>query len=236
MNEPIGGKTKNESKGKKTALVTGAAGALGSALVEQLMQAGWDCIALDRNRRGLEQFHDRLSAAGAAPLVVPLDLAGAGPQHFDQLAGSLQDQFDRLDALVHAAAEFKALTPLEHHPADDWMKTLQAGLTGPFLLSQALLPLMRATEGSRMVWVADDPAARSKAYWGAYGVAQSGRSALASILAAECRRDGPEVVEIDPGPFYSPLRSKAWPVENPDDLPTAADAAKKVMAVVSGGR
>lgn len=227
MNEPTGG---------KTALVTGAAGALGGALVEQLMQGGWDCIALDRNRRGLEQLHDRLAAGGTAPLAVPLDLAGAGPQHFDELAASLEDQFGRLDALVHAAAEFKALTPLEHHQPDDWMKTLQAGLTGPFLLSQALLPLMRATGCSRMVWVADDPEGRSKAYWGAYGVAQSGRSALARIMAAECRSDGPEVIQIDPGPFYSPLRSKAWPAENPDDLPTAAQAAEKVMAVVTGGR
>ncbi len=218
---------------RKVALVTGAAGALGGALVEQLMQAGWDCIAVDRNRRGLEQLHDRLGAEGDAPLVVPLDLAGAGPQHYDELAASLEHRFDRLDVLVHAAADFKALTPLEHHPADDWMKTLQAGLTGPFLLSQALLPLMRATEGSRMVWIADDPKARSKAYWGGYGVAQSGRSALASILAAECRRDGPEVIEIDPGAFYSPLRSKAWPAENPEDLPSAETAAQKVMLALA---
>jgi len=225
-----------ELKGRKTALVTGAAGALGVAVVERLMQHGWDCIALDRNRRGLEQLHDRLATEGEAPLLVPLDLAGAGPQHFDELAASLEEQFGRLDALVHAAAEFKALTPLEHHPADDWMKTLQAGLTGPFLLSQALLPLMRATEGSRMVWVADDPEGRSKAYWGAYGVAQSGRAALAQILAAECRSDGPEIIEIDPGPFYSPLRSKAWPAENPDDLPTAAQAAEKVTVAVVDSR
>jgi|SRR6056297_313540 len=221
---------------RKVALVTGAAGALGAALVEQLMHDGWDCIALDRNRRGLEQLHDRLAAAGNAPLVVPLDMTGAGPQHYDELAASLEEQFGGLDAVVHAAAEFKSLTPLEHHPADDWMKTLQAGLTGPFLLSQALLPLMRRTEGSRMVWVADDPEGRSKAYWGAYGVAQSGRAALARIMTAECRHDGPEVIEIDPGPFYSPLRSKAWPVENPDALPTADEAAGKVMAAVAGSR
>lgn len=221
---------------RKLALVTGAAGALGSALVQQLMQDGWDCVALDRNRRELEQLHDRLLSAGGAPLVVPLDLAGAGPQHFDQLAASLEDQFGRLDALVHAAADFKALTPLEHHQAGDWMKTLQAGLTGPFLLSQALLPLMRKNRGSRMVWVADDVEGKRKAYWGAYGVAQSGRVALAQIMAAECRRDGPEVVEIDPGPFYSPLRSKAWPSESPHELPAAAEAAEKVMAAVTGGR
>ncbi len=220
----------------KVALVTGGAGALGSALVERLMRDGWDCIALDRNRRGLEQLHDRMAAAGRAPLVVPLDLAGAGPQHFDELAASLQERFGRLDALVHAAAEFKALTPLEHQPADVWMQVLQTGLTGPFLLSQVLLPLMRRTSGSRVVWVADDPEGRRKAYWGAYGVTQSGRTALARIMAAECRRDGPEVVEIDPGPFYSPLRSKAWPAEKPDELPTAEQAAEKVMAELAGSR
>lgn len=220
----------------KVALVTGAAGALGSALVERLMHEGWDCIALDRNRRGLEQLHDRMATEGRAPLVVPVDLAGAGPQHFEELAESLQEQFGRLDALVHAAAEFKALTPLEHQPADGWMQVLQTGLTGPFLLSQALLPLMRRTAGSRVVWVADDPEGRRKAYWGAYGVAQSGRTALAGIMAAECRRDGPEIIEIDPGPFYSPLRSKAWPAEKPDELPTAEQAAEKVMAELAGSR
>ena len=221
---------------RKVALVTGAAGALGAALVEQLMAGGWDSIGLDRNRRGLEQLHDRLASAGTAPLVVPLDLAGAGPQHFGELAGSLETQFGKLDALIHAAADFKALTPLEHHRADEWMKTLQAGLTGPFLLSQALLPLMRRTADSRMVWVEDDPEGRQKAYWGAYGVTQSGRTALARILAAECRRDGPEIVEIDPGSFYSPLRSRAWPAENPDELPTAEQAAARVMAVLDGER
>ncbi|MDT8409902.1 MAG: SDR family NAD(P)-dependent oxidoreductase [Wenzhouxiangellaceae bacterium] len=223
---------------KKVALITGAAGALGAALVEQLMAGGWDCIALDSNRRALERLHDRIAAAAAqdpsrsaaqAPLVVPLDLAGAGPQHFDELAEALDQQFGRLDLLVHAAAEFKSLRPIEHYPADEWMQILQTGLTGPFLLSQALLPMMRGTAGSRMIWISDDPQGRQKAYWGAYGVAQGGRLALASILRAECRSDGPVVETIDPGPFHSPLRSLAWPIENPAELPSAGDAARTVL-------
>lgn len=214
---------------KQVALVTGAAGALGGALVARLIQRGWDCVALDRNRRGLEKLHDRLAAEGRPPLVVPVDLAGAAPQHYAELADNLAAEFGRLDAVIHAADEFKALTPLEHHDAEGWMQVLQAGLTGPFLLVQALLPLMRRTDGSRMVFVTDDPEARSRAYWGAYGVVQGGRGALAAILAAECRRDGPVVVSVDPGPFYSPLRSKAWPAENPADLPTPEQAADAVL-------
>jgi len=220
---------------KPVALITGAAGALGGALIGALMARGWDCVAVDRDRRGLERLHDGLAAKGTAPLVVPLDLAGAAPQHFAELADNLDAEFGRLDAMIHAAAEFKALAPIEHHPADQWMQVLQAGLTGPFLLVQALVKLMRSTPDSRMLFITDDPAGRRKAYWGAYGVAQSGREALAGILAAECRRDGPSVRTVDPGPFYSPLRSRAWPAEDPAGLPTPGQAAETVLEALLGG-
>jgi len=214
---------------QRVALVTGAAGALGRALVEALMARGIDAVGLDRDRRGLERLHDRMATAGGAPLVVPLDLAGAGPQHFDELADDLGRRFGRLDLLIHAAAEFRALTPIEHHDPEDWMKVLQAGLTGPYLLTRALLPLLRATPASRMLWIVDDPDIRRCAYRGAYGVSQSGRSTLAAILAAECEKTGPNVAVFDPGPFHSPLRARAWPVENPLDLPSAESAARGVL-------
>lgn len=215
-----------EKTGRKVVLVTGAAGELGRSLVAQLARDGFDCIALDRNRRALEQMHDSLEPA---PLIVPLDLAGSGPDVFAELAASLTDTFGRLDGIIHAAADFKSLHPVEHVPADEWMAILQAGLTGPFLLTQALLPLLRGTDDSRIVWVIDDPEQRASAYWGAYGVAQAGITALVRILAAECRTAGPRVSMVDPGPFYSPLRSRAWPAEAPDSLPTADDAAGRVL-------
>jgi len=219
---------------KKLALVTGAAGALGRELVGQLIERGFDCVALDRNRRGLESMHDALAQSGPAPLIVPLDLAGAGPDNFEELAESLQRQFGRLDLMIHAAAHFKGLTPIEHCEPEEWMKTLQAGLTGPMLMSKTLLALMRGTPGSKMLWVLDHPDQRRTAYWGGYGVSQLGRVALADILAAECRRDGPEVCCVDPGRFHSPLRSRVWPAEDPAGLPTAANAAAHVIAAAIG--
>jgi len=213
----------------RAVLVTGAAGALGTALVRRLIAAGTDCIALDKNRRKLEKLHDELAADGRAPLCVPLDLAGAGPDHYAELADSLTGEFGRLDGMIHAAAEFKGLRPVEHLPPDEWMQELQAGLTGPMLLTRALLPLLRGTEDSRVLFVVDDPDARACAYWAGYGVVQSGVRALASTLAAECRKTGPAVDIFDPGAFYSPLRSRVWPAEDPSSLPTADAAAEAVL-------
>ncbi|MDX1626390.1 MAG: SDR family NAD(P)-dependent oxidoreductase [Wenzhouxiangellaceae bacterium] len=230
-----GGGAAAAPSGQPVTLVTGAAGELGRELVERLLAAGHDCVALDRNRRGLERLHDRLAKTGSAPLGVPLDLAGAGPDHYAELAAHIEDSFGRLDGIIHAAAEFKALRPLDHTPPDEWMQVLQAGITGPYLLTVSLLPLMRATPGSRVLWVQDAPRQRRNAHWGAYGVAQAGADALADILAAETASRGPAVDRIDPGPFYSPLRSRAWPAEEPGELPSAADAAGKVLARYLGG-
>lgn len=217
-------------------LVTGAAGTLGRELVRMVIASGNDCIALDCNERGLNQLHDRLLEQGlAAPALYPFDLTGAGPDDYLELADTVQERFGRLDVLLHAAARFSALKPLEHQGADDWFATLQTGLTGPFLLTSALLPLLRASSAGAIALINNPLCLERPARWGAYGVCQAGRRQLVNTLAAEIGPRGPRVLDIDPGPFYSPLRTAAWPVETPQDLPSAAHAARVVLDQLQSG-
>jgi len=217
-------------------LITGAAGTLGRELVRQVLSNGGDCVALDRNSRGLNQLHDQLCADGLRPpALYPLDLVGASPDDYADLAATLTGHFGRLDVLVHAAGAFTALRPLEHQPADEWFATLQCGLTGPFLLTNALMPLLRGAENGRIVLINNTACLEQPARWGAYGVAQAGRVQMARSLAAELGPRGPRVLDIDPGPFFSPLRSAAWPAETQADLPGAADAASRVLHRINQG-
>ncbi|TVQ30234.1 MAG: SDR family NAD(P)-dependent oxidoreductase [Wenzhouxiangella sp.] len=214
-------------------LITGAAGVLGRELVRQALDLGADCIALDRNVRGLNALHDELQQAGKpVPALMPFDLAGAGPDDYLDLAEGVRSAVGRLDVLVHNAADFVALRPLEHQPVDEWMKILQSGLTGPLLLSQALLPLLREADKATMVYVSDEYCLKKPANWGAYGVSQAGRDWMASALASELGPRGPRVLQFDPGPFYSPLRAAAWPAIDPADLPDAARAASDLIACI----
>ncbi len=217
-------------------LITGAAGTLGRELVHQVLLQGADCIALDRDQRGLNQLHDRLEEAGLRPpALYPLDLVGASPDDYADLAATLADQFPGLDVLVHAAASFTALRPLEHQPADEWFSILQSGLTGPFLLTNALMPLLRRSDGPCVAWINNGVCLDQPARWGAYGVAQAGRRQMAKTLAAELGPRGPRVLEVDPGPFFSPLRSAAWPAETAQELPGAAQAAEHVLQTIRQG-
>lgn len=216
-------------------LVTGAAGALGRALVSRVLALGDDCIALDRNERGLNRLHDQLAAVGEAPALYPMDLAGAGPDDYAQLALVVEERFGRLDVLVHAAAYFSALRPLEHQPADEWFTTLQVGLTGPQLLTSALMPLLRAGERGTIALINNTDCLEKPARWGAYGICQAGRRQMAATLSAELGPRGPRTMEIDPGPFFSPLRSAAWPTDTPGDLPNSESAAAQIHQRIQTG-
>lgn len=225
----------NRKSSRPVWLVTGAAGALGSEMVAQLLADDIECIALDSNARELDRLHDRLAEQGSrTPALMPLDLTGAGPDDYAQLAEVIEREFGGIDVLVHAAAVFVALRPLLHQPPDEWFRTIQTGLTGPFLLTAALMPLISAADAGRIVFINDGHCLDKPANWAAYGIAQAGRRQMARTLAAEIGRHGPEILEIDPGPFYSRLRTAAWPSDSPEDLPTAAEAAGKVIARVLG--
>ena len=216
-------------------LITGAAGALGSELVRQLLEAGKDCIALDSNARGLNQLHDRLIGDGLPPpALMPMDLSGAGPDEYAKLAETVESECGRLDVLVHGAAMFVALRPLLHQPAEEWFRTIQTGLTGPFLLSVALMPLLADAGDGRVVFINDGHCLDKPANWAAYGVAQAGRRQMVRSLVEEAGRLGPRFMEVDPGPFFSPLRTAAWPSESPGELPRPASAAATVIERAGG--
>lgn len=212
-------------------LVTGAAGALGSALVRRLLEDGADCIALDRRSRELDALHDELhERLGKAPALMPMDLAGAGPEDYQRLAEVVESEFGRLDVLVHNAATFQALRPLLQQQPGEWLEIVQTSLTAPYMLSAVLAPLM--SSDSRVVFVGDSHCLEHPGGWGAFGVAQAGRRQMARTLDADRARSQPRVVEVDPGPFYSRLRVAAWPSDSPEDLPGADSAAGKVIEAV----
>jgi NAD(P)-dependent dehydrogenase (short-subunit alcohol dehydrogenase family) len=215
-------------------LVTGAAGALGAALVERVMRDGADCIAVDRDERGLEGLHDRLQEAiGRAPALMPMDLAGARPEDFERLAEAIDSEFGRIDVLVHNAAAFEALRPMLQTEPGEWMRVLQTGVTAPFMLT-AVLALQMNGE-ARVVWISDEHCLDKPAGWGAYGVAQAARRQMAAILTAERAGRSPAVVEVDPGPFYSRLRTAAWPSDSPENLPPLSEAVDRVVSAAVRG-
>ncbi len=199
----------------RVVLVAGAAGGLGSAAAVACAAAGGTVVLLGRKLAPLNRVYDAARAVGPEPLLYPLDLLGAGPDDYAELAARIESELGRLDGLLHCAAEFKGLTPLLHTDPADFARAIHVDLTARWWLTQACLPLLARAPAGAVVFALDDPARRGGAgshgaFWGGYGLAQSAQATLVSMLQAELGERGPRVTGVRPGPMRTPLRARAF--------------------------
>jgi NAD(P)-dependent dehydrogenase (short-subunit alcohol dehydrogenase family) len=214
-------------------LISGAYGGLGRAAAIACAQAGATTVLLGRKVPKLNRVYDAIAKhSGDAlpePLNYPLDLAGATVDDYAELAARIEAQLGRLDGVLHCAADFAGLTPLEHTDPAAFARTLHVDLTARWWLTQACLPLLKRAADSAVVF-AIDAAVGTDAYRGPYGLAQHAQSALVAMSAAELAASTVRISGLHPGPMRTPLRAKAY-VE--DDDRTARDPADYAEACVT---
>ena len=212
-------------------LLTGAGDGLGKATALALASYGATLILLGRTIRKLEKTYDEIQTAGGPePAIYPMNLEGAAPKDYEDLAVILTDEFGQMHGLVHNAAELGTLTPLDHYRIEDWYKVLQVNLHAPFLLTRACLPLLRKSADASVVFVSDTVGRKAKAYWGAYAVSKFGIEGLMQVLAEETENSGEiRCNSYDPGILNTQLRRTAYPAESFTANPNAADAVPGLL-------
>jgi NAD(P)-dependent dehydrogenase (short-subunit alcohol dehydrogenase family) len=191
-------------------LVTGAYGGLGEAAAKACAQAGATVVLLGRKVPKLSRSYDAVKAVGPLPALYPLDLAGADPADYEAMADTIAADLGGLHGILHCAAEFTGLRPLEATPPEDFVRNLHVNLTAPWLLTQACLPQLRKAADSAVVFVTDDLARVNRAYWGSYGVAKAGLVGLMHMLHDETEAGSVRVSGLQPGPMRSNIRARAY--------------------------
>ncbi len=210
----------------KTIFLTGACGGLGSAIALRLSQNNANLIISDKNPKALDKLCDELLKRKLPePVIYPMNLVGATPNDYLQLAKLVKQHFGQLDGLIHTAAEFGSLTPFLLYEASRWLKEMQVNVNSPIFLTQALLPLILKAKGT-ILFTSDNQETLAKAYWGQYGVGKAAIEQFAKILAQECENQSVHVDTITPPPMHTQLRAKAWPAENPEKLAKPLDVAE----------
>lgn len=220
----------------RVVLITGATGGLGHAAALAAAGAGATVVLLGRKVRPLERIYDEIEAVGAPkPAIYPMDLAGATPKDFADLAAAIEHGCGRLDGLVHAAAHFDTLQPFEQQSPEEWTRANQVNLHAPALLTQACLPLLQRAEDAAIVFVFDDVERVGKAFWGGYGVAKHALTGLASILHQETEGSKVRTHALLPGPMRTALRRAAYYGENTLIHPEPTHAAEAAVWLLGRG-
>lgn len=161
-------------QGERVALITGAAGGIGRALVAVFEAQGWrvlstDLVPLDRASHVVGSLADLSSpdTAGGAALIAALRAQTRG----------------ELRAIVHNAA-FQVVKPTAELSADDWQTTLNVNLMAPFWLTQAFLPELKAHHGSVLA-ISSIHERLTKPGFVAYATSKSALSGMARAMAVD---------------------------------------------------
>ena len=192
----------------KRAIVTGAAGALGTVIARTLAREGADVAGLDLNAEGLELTAELVRAEGRRALSAPADLTD-----FDAVQAAVQSiiaEWGGVDILLNGAGGgavsfFREMTP------ETWQTQLDRNLTSVFNVTRAVLPSMLEQRHGRIISIASIAAisgGRLVRGATAYAAAKAGVVGLTKALAIEVAEQGITVNALAPGAQATPGRDR----------------------------
>ena len=195
----------------KVALITGASQGLGRALALAYAKDGARVVINARTEESIRPVAEEIEASGAEVLALAADVSKRSD--VERLVGAAAERFGRIEALVNNAGLLGPRVAIADYPEDEWRRVIDANLTGPFLVSRAVIPHMRA--GGSIINVVSGVSVEGRAEWGAYSVSKFGVEGLTQILAAELEERGIRVNAVDPGGMRTEMRAAAYPEEDP---------------------
>ena len=179
---------------RPVALVVGASGGIGAAVAEQLA-ADHDVAVTYRTHRP-EDLVERLGATGARVAAHRLDLADLDAP--GTVVAAVEQEWERLDVVVHAAGPHVPMVHLSRVAPADFSAQLTADAAGFFAVAHACLPALRRTQGN-LVAVTTAATARFPVRDGLSSGPKGAVEQLVYALAAEEGRFGVRVNCVGPG-------------------------------------
>ncbi|MCY7374217.1 MAG: SDR family oxidoreductase [Spirochaetaceae bacterium] len=174
------------------ALVTGAAGGIGRAVVERLVRDGMRVGALDVNAEGL------VALAADRPDVLALTADVTDEDEIRAAFEALRGQWGEPDVVVNVAGYF-ARHRVPDLSRSEWDRFLAVNATGPFLVCREALPAMIAAGAGCIVNIASTAGLQGGRDRAAYCAAKGALVQLTRSLAIDHGPDGVRINAVAPG-------------------------------------
>lgn len=198
----------------KVAVITGAAGGIGTEITRRFLEEGAKVVAVDISIEALENLSAQFGTSENL-LTVKTDISSE--ESTRQLYEQVKDKWNAVDIVVNNAGWFPFLE-FDKMSYADWRKVMSINLDGGFLIIKSLLPLLKLSGAGRIINTAsgsffDPPSGQTH-----YVAAKAGIIGLTRALAVELGDFNITVNAITPGLTATPIVVASFPGELIDKL------------------
>lgn len=186
----------------KTAVITGGARGLGSAIAMGLAAEGAHTIVVDRNGEAATDIVARIEATGGSATPEVLDISDR--EAVMAFGGRMLHRYERIDVLVNNAGIAPRIRPRDPDQMQKWDQVISVNLTGQWDITVALLPGLKHPDASVIFLssIAGFSAPRSSA---AYGATKAAVRSLVQYFARDLGPTGGRANGLAPGRMKSDL-------------------------------
>jgi 3-oxoacyl-[acyl-carrier protein] reductase len=179
----------------RVVVITGAAGGMGAVVADRFLANGGTVIATDTRSDALMSF---VAAHGSGDRLVTTVADISKEEDCARLADAARDKAGRVDVLVHCAGFFP-IRRLEEMSVQEWRTVIDINLTGAFLLTRAVVPLMKGRGWGRIIIFGSSSVFEGVAGQAHYVAAKAGVVGFSRCIAREFGPHGITVNVVTPG-------------------------------------
>lgn len=202
-------------------LITGGTGGIGFAVAEHFGRLGHHVILADINSTQLELRQHELEAAGYQASRIRLDLTEQSSIEACALAY-------QVDILINNAG-VQHVARLEDFPEQKWQQLLQVMLTGPAMLTKAVLPRMQQQGFGRVINIGSIHALVASPFKSAYVAAKHGLLGFSKVVALENANFDFTINTICPAYVRTPLVDQQIAAQSKEHNLTEQQVIEQIM-------
>lgn len=191
----------------KVAIVTGAGRGIGRAIALAFADAGASICCTARTLSEIESVAAEIQQNQGNAISVAADVTQ--PTEIDEVVAQTAEAFGGIDILVLNAGIQLDRNSVEESNPENWWKTVEVNLFGPYYCAKAALPYLKKSDGGKIITIGSGMGHRGTAGSSAYSVSKAGLWMFTRILAQEVAEFNISVNELIPGPVNTTMTTNS---------------------------